>query len=81
MRGADGFRVGEGLAAEFGREARGEVFEGAQFVAEGDGREWGRGVVVVEDYGEDGLRAAGVLDCLRGEEDVVFCGRCVVGPI
>ncbi len=80
MRGADGFRVGEGLSAEFGREACSEVFEGAQFVAEGDGREWRRGVVVVEDYGEDGLRAAGVLDCLRGEEDV-FCGRCVVSPI
>lgn len=39
MRGADSFRVGEGFTAEFGREACCEVFEGAQFVTEGDGRE------------------------------------------
>lgn len=33
---------------------------------------------MVEDYGEDGLCAAGVLDCLGCEEDVVLCGCLVV---
>lgn len=35
---------------------------------------------MVEDYGEDGLGAAGVLDCLCGEEEVV-CGGLVVGSV
>jgi hypothetical protein len=40
-----------------------------------------RRVVVVEDDGEDGLSAAGVLDCLGGEKDVVFCGGWIVASI
>lgn len=70
MRSTDSLAVREGLAAEIGREARGEIFEGAQFGANVD-RVRGRGgerVVVVEDHGEDGLRAAGVLNGLRREE-------------
>lgn len=71
--GADGLTVGEGLAAEIGREAGGEVLEGAQLGADVDSVRGSRrcgagGVVVVEDDGEDGLRAAGVLDGLVGEE-------------
>lgn len=73
MRGADGLAVGEGLAAQIGREAGGEVLEGAQLGADVDGVRGSRcggagGVVVVEDDGENGLRAAGVLDGLVGEE-------------
>ena len=37
----------------------------------------GGGGVVVKDDGEDGLRAAGVLDCLVGEEE----GRWGVGVV
>jgi hypothetical protein len=80
MRGPDSFRVRERFAAQFRRESRCEVFEGAELFAELDGWLWCGRVVVVEDYGEDGLCAAGVLDCLRGEEEVV-CGGLVVGSV
>lgn len=36
---------------------------------------------MIEDNGENGLRAAGVLDCLRCEEKAVFWGGGVVGSI
>lgn len=36
---------------------------------------------MVEDYGEDGLGAAGVLDSLGREEDVVFGGSRIVASI
>lgn len=36
---------------------------------------------MVEDYGEDGLCAAGVLDCLGGEEDIVFFGGGIIAAI
>lgn len=81
MRCADGFRVGERFPAQFGGEPGCEVFEGAQLAAEVDGREGRRRVVVVQDDGEDCLGAAGVLDCLCCEEDVVFWGGFVVGSV
>lgn len=77
VRAADRFRVRERLAAQLGREPRCEVFEGAELGAQRDGWLGGRRVVVVEDYGEDGLRAAGVLDGLGCEEDVLRCGWVV----
>lgn len=37
---------------------------------------------MIEDYGEDGLCTAGVLDCLGGEEEVVVvCGGLIVGSV
>lgn len=81
MRRANGLRVRERLPAQFRRKPSREVFEGAQLVAESDGGQWRRRVIVVEDDGEDGLGAAGVLDCLRGEEDVVLWRGFVVGPV
>lgn len=36
---------------------------------------------MIENYGEDGLCTAGVLDCLGGEEEVVVCGGLVVGSV
>ena len=36
---------------------------------------------MVEDYRKDGLRAAGILDCLRGEEDVVLCSCLIIGAV
>ena len=52
-----------------GGEGRGEVFEGCQLGADVDF------IIFVEEDGKEGLGAAGVLDCLRGEEEV---SRCVV---
>jgi hypothetical protein len=52
-----------------------------KLVAERDGGQRLGRVVVVEDYGEDGLGAAGVLDCLGREEDVVFGGGGIVASI
>jgi len=67
MRCANGFRVREGFAAEFGRETCCEVFEGAELGADVYCWQSGRGIVV-EDHGEDCLGAAGVLDRLGCEE-------------
>lgn len=81
VRAPDGFRVRERFAAKLRRESRREVFKGAQLFAQLNC--WLRRglVVVVEDYGEDGLCTAGVLDCLAGEEKVVVCGGLVVGSV
>lgn len=79
MRGPNRLRIRKCLPAQIGWEAGREVLEGAQFRADLDGRGGGRGgrvwggvgVVLVEDDGEDGLGAAGVLDGLVGEKEVV----------
>ena len=78
--------VGEGFAKEVGGEAGGKVFEGAELWADVDGcrRRLRRrvGGVVVENYGENGLGAAGVLDGLAGEEEaVVVDGGRGIGAI
>lgn len=75
------FRVRERFAAKLWRESSCELFEGAQLFAELNCWLGIRRVVVIEDYGEDGLCTAGVLDCLGGEEEVVVCGGLVVGSV
>lgn len=87
MRSADGLGVGEGFAAQVGWETRREVLEGAELGADVDGGSTGGRtgrvlLVVIQDDGENGLRAAGVLNRLRGEEEAFFLGGGgVVGPV
>lgn len=81
VRGADDLRVGQRLAAEVGGEARGEFLERGQLGSDVDGHGRRRGGVLVEDHGEDGLRAAGVLDRLPGEEDAVVGRVLVIGAV
>jgi len=75
VRGADRRAVAEALAAEVGRERRGEGLEFRERRAEGEL------VGLVEQDGEQGLRAAGVLDGLLREEDGLRRSRvwCAVG--
>ena len=65
--------VTEGLAAQFRGEGLGEIFEVAEAGADVDGGVWrglgGGGGVLVEEDGEEGLGATGVLDDLGGEEE------------
>ena len=70
--------VAERFAAQVGGEGGGEGFEFAEVGADLDPARGGRrgGRVVVEDHTEDGLCAAGVLDCLRGKEEICV-GDCV----
>ena len=80
---ADQAGVAEGFAAQVGGETGGEVLEFAERGTDVDACVGGgcagcggdASRVVVEDDGEDGLRAAGVLDCLGGEEEVVLIDR------
>lgn len=67
VRLADEFAVAEALAAEVRGHEAGEVFEFFERGADVDF------VVLVQEHGEQRLGAAGVLDGLRGEEDL-FCG-------
>jgi len=85
--GPDGGRIAERFAPEVGREACGEVLEGgelgadrdAAFVAwRGEGRLLLLLLFLIQDDGEDGLGATGILDGLCGEEEVRWgfgCGR------
>lgn len=77
MRRPHRLGVRERLTAQIRREPRREVLEGPELISDVDGVRRGRGTVLVEDYGEDGLRAAGVLDCLGREEEVLWRGFVV----
>lgn len=88
VRVADERRIAQRLAAQVWREARREVLEGAELGPDVDADAClrllgvaGEDGVLVEDHGEDGLRAAGVLDRLGGEEEPVVCCFAVVRAV
>lgn len=71
MHIANEFGIAQCLAAELGRQGQCEVLEGTQRRADVDF------VIFVEEYGEEGLCAAGILDGLRGKEEVLGGGVVV----